>query len=50
MFKPTLMKCRHIGYAETNLNLEDNLKIQQTWKNFEHDQHKRRRCFVKKIG
>ena len=39
-----------IGYAETNLNLEDNLKIQQTWKNFEHDQHKRRRCFVKKIG
>ena len=36
-------------YAETNLNLEDNLKIQQTWKNFEHEQHKRRRCFVKKI-
>jgi len=38
-----------LEYAETNLNLEDNLKIQQTWKNFEHEQHKRRRCFVKKI-
>ncbi|MBR2220528.1 MAG: hypothetical protein IJ975_00130, partial [Clostridia bacterium] len=24
-----------IEYAETNLNLEDNIKIQQTWKNFE---------------
>ena len=35
--------------CETNLNLEDNLKIQQTWKNFEHEQHKRRRCFVKNI-
>ena len=38
-----------IKYCETNLNLEDNLKIQQTWKNFEHEQHKRRRCFVKNI-
>ena len=38
-----------IEYAETNLNLEDNIKIQQTWKNFEHDQHKRRRCFIKHL-
>jgi GNAT superfamily N-acetyltransferase len=38
-----------VEYCETNLNLEDNLKIQQTWKNFEHEQHKRRRCFVKNI-
>ena len=38
-----------IEYAETNLNLEDNIKIQQTWKNFEHDQHKRRRCFIKTL-
>lgn len=39
-----------IEYCETNLNLEDNLKIQQTWKNFEHLQHKRRRSYVKKIN
>ena len=38
-----------VKYCETNLNLEDNLKIQQTWKNFEHEQHKRRRCFVKNV-
>ena len=38
-----------IKYCETNLNLEDNYKIQQTWKNFEHEQHKLRRCFIKKI-
>lgn len=44
------MKEINIEHCETNLNLEDNLKIQQTWKNFEHDQHKRRRCFVKKIN
>lgn len=40
----------NLEYCETNLNLEDNLKIQQTWKNFDHEQHKRRRCFVKKIN
>ena len=38
-----------LEYCETNLNLEDNLKIQQTWKNFEHLQHKRRRSFIKNI-
>ena len=38
-----------IEYAETNLNLEDNIKIQQTWKNFDHQQHKRRRCFIKHL-
>lgn len=43
------IKSMNVEYCETNLNLEDNLKIQQTWKNFEHEQHKRRRCFVKNI-
>jgi len=38
-----------LEYCETNLNLEDNLKIQQTWKNFDHVQHKERRCFIKKL-
>jgi GNAT superfamily N-acetyltransferase len=36
-------------YCETNLMLEDNLRIQQTWDNFDHIQHKRRRSYVKKI-
>lgn len=42
---------RHNGvqYAETNLNLEDNLAIQNQWKVFDSRLHKRRRCFVKKI-
>ncbi len=35
--------------AETNLMLEDNSKIQQTWSAFEHIQHKRRRAYVKQL-
>lgn len=46
----TVMLQDNVQYCETNLNLEDNLKIQQTWKNFEHEQHKRRRCYAKKIN
>ena len=38
-----------VEYAETNLNLEDNLPVINLWKSFEHIQHKRRRSFVKKI-
>lgn len=38
-----------VEYAETNLNLEDNLPVINLWKNFDHIQHKRRRSFVKKI-
>lgn len=38
-----------VKYAETNLNLEDNVNIQNQWKNFDSIQHKRRRCFVKKL-
>lgn len=38
-----------VDYCETNLNLEDNLKVQAQWKLFDHTQHKRRRSFQKKI-
>lgn len=40
----------NIEYAETNLNLENNISIINQWKNFDTIQHKRRRCFVMKIG
>ncbi len=39
-----------IEHFETNLNLEDNHNIQNMWKNFDNVIHKRRRCFVKRIG
>lgn len=35
--------------AETNLNLETNTAVMAQWKYFTARQHKRRRCFVKKI-
>jgi hypothetical protein len=34
-------------YAETNLNLEDNMQIRNLWKRFNAVQHKRRRSYVK---
>ena len=37
-------------YAETGPELEENAKIQATWKNFEHEQHRRRRCWIKDIA
>lgn len=40
---------KNIQFAETNLNLENNVSIQNQWKNFDAKQHKRRRSFVKKI-
>ena len=36
-------------YAETNLNLEDNLQIRNLWKRFNAVQHKRRRAYVKTL-
>jgi len=39
-----------IKYAETNLNLETNTKIQNQWKAFKSVQHKRRRSYIKKIN
>ena len=38
-----------VEYCETNLNLEDNVKILNQWKNFDARLHKRRRSFVKKL-
>ena len=38
-----------IKWCETNLNLEDNSKIQNQWKHFEHENHKRRRCYIKDL-
>ena len=48
-FMANVIKDNKIKYCETNLNLEDNIKIQQQWEMFEHSQHKRRRCFIKHI-
>ena len=40
---------KKVDHAETNLNLEDNYSIRNFWKHFGAVEHKRRRCFVKKI-
>lgn len=48
-FVMEMLQSGEIEYAETNLNLEDNVNIQNQWKIFKNVQHKRRRCFVKKI-
>lgn len=39
-----------VEYCETNLNLEYNIPIQNQWKNFDHVQHKRRRCYIKYLN
>ena len=39
-----------IEYAETNLMLEDNTRIQHQWKSFEYIMHKKRRAFVKYLN
>ena len=46
-----LENCHRMGfkYAETNANLEDNLKIQAMWTPFEKEQHKKRWVFGKEI-
>ncbi len=38
-----------IEACETNLNLEDNLAVQNMWHNFDKEQHKRRRSYIKSI-
>jgi ribosomal protein S18 acetylase RimI-like enzyme len=38
-----------VEYAETNLNLENNLAIQNTWNRFESVIHKRRRSYLKQL-
>jgi limonene-1,2-epoxide hydrolase len=39
-----------IKYVETTGIFETNHKAIKHWKNYEHIQHKRRRCFVKAIS
>lgn len=39
----------NILQCETNAELESNHKIQNQWKLFEKKQHKRRRCYIKKL-
>ncbi len=41
---------RGIYYMETTGIFETNYNVIANWKNFEHIQHKRRRCYVKRIG
>lgn len=43
------LKIDKIEYLETNLNLEYNHEIIDTWNHFDHIQHKRRRCYIKHI-
>ena len=40
------------GYrmAETNPELEDNVRVRSQWKHFKHVQHRRRRLYIKPIG
>lgn len=38
-----------VRYAETTGMLENNYKAIQNWKNYEHIQHKRKRCFIKQL-
>jgi GNAT superfamily N-acetyltransferase len=38
-----------VKYAESSPELELNRKIQDLWKNYDVEQHKRRRCYVKHI-
>ena len=39
-----------VEYCETNICLEENVKINQTWEYFKHDQHRRRRAWKKSIN
>lgn len=42
-------KKSNIKFAETGPMLETNNKIQSMWKHFTNHQHKRRRCYIKKL-
>ncbi len=40
---------RGIQFAESSPELEDNKSVQDFWKNYDVEQHKRRRCYFKKF-
>ncbi len=39
-----------VDYFETNLNLETNTQVMAQWKYFKHEQHKRRRSYIKNLS
>ena len=39
-----------IKYAETGPELEENKDVQSLWKFYEVRQHKKRRCYIKKLS
>ena len=39
-----------IKWAESNVELEENVKVRSQWDYYESRQHKRRRCFIKPIA
>ena len=41
---------KNIAKAETNVELENNYRVQAQWKLFEKRQHKRRRCYIKHLN
>ncbi len=41
---------KKIAKTETNVELENNYKVQAQWKFFEKRQHKRRRCYIKYLN
>jgi predicted GNAT family acetyltransferase len=42
---------RHgIKVVESNPELETNTKVQSQWKFYEHRQHRRRRCYIRRIA
>lgn len=43
------MRKYDMDYAETNLILEDNYAMHNSWKYFDTRQHKRRRCYIKRL-
>ena len=53
VFSAAIMKMlrdnQRIGYADTNLNLEDNYAILNQWRRFRKEQVKRYRSYVKKL-
>ncbi len=45
-----MLKTTNAKWLETNLNLETNIPIQNMWKRFDAENHKRRRSFIKKLA
>ena len=45
-----ILEDKNIDHVETNLTLEDNINIQNQWKSFDCELHKKRRCYIKKIN